>query len=621
MSRKLRTLLKKNRQIEETIFYEPRITDWRKDAITPQELSEALKLLSAKIKANQSTDMSILSMLNEIDFLTGRPLASFEKNALQTVEILFNYLRFNTGFKKRYFSILNDFQIVFTRLALGDLSFLDNHKHPAVVFLERLTNTSYMFDASAGKLVRYFMHAMELLLGKLVAKDDISAKTFNMANNKMKEYLAGFEEKVELNTSKVISQIDKKSRNAQADFYTEQLIKSKIEGEEIAIFLLDFFENQLTSVVHKVIMNYGVQSKECQQLLTDMDAISWSVSCSFSDPTYQTRFDSDVAPALKRIYHYFTQFGLSDEYVDSFFIEIEQLHKDKLEGKRIDLDMMISADIFGDDIYETEPVQSWDEPPKPSSKFSLNQLNEGDYYLLTINQQKLRCRLIMINDLTEGLYFVNTSGELVKTVSFEDSKFLNECLEMYIQEEPIYFRHSIKALEIELQSKLSVLETELEKINTQAAKDEEQKEQLEAKARQAVLERLEEEKRQIDKKRQQLIDDKKREQQAIIEKEKQDAARRFKAKGILRKLGPGSEVAIMLENDIWTDASLMIISKTTDRYIFANSRGAKVFEPTKDELIDCINRNHIKVLQSKPNLNDPLQSLVARRREILSDRQ
>jgi len=618
MSRKLRTLLKQNRLLEEKIFYEPRKTDWRKDLITSQELSEALSYLSNKIIKNQATDMSILKMFNEVDFLTGRPLASFEKNAIQIVEILFNYLRFNTGYEQRYYPILNSLQIIFTRLALSDLSFIDNPKHPAILFMEKLINIGYLFDETSGKLTRYFMNAIELLLEKLVAKSDISAKTFIIVHRKLLEYLSGFDEKVVVSKNKLLAKIDKKSRNAQADYYTDQLIKSKIEGEEIPIFLLDFFENQLSKILHNLIMEYGLQSRQCQQLLTDMDTISWSISCPLTDPTFETRFEADVTPTLKRLYHHFQDMALSNEYVDSFFYEIETLHKDKIDGKRIDLDVMISADIFGDDTYETEPIDSWNS--EPSQNFEISQLKEGSCYYLKIDQYKIRSYLLMINELTEELYFVNLSGELVRTVEFDDKEFLTENLEMYILDDDIHFSHAIKSLELELQSKLDVLEIEFQQFQQQAIADEQEKEKLEEQAREAVLKKLNEEKRQIEQRRLELIAKKKQQQDSIIEKEKREAAKRFKAKGILRKLGPGSEVAIMLTKDRWTEASLMIISKTTDRYIFSDSHGKKVFEPNKEELIESINNDQIKVIQAKTSNHDPLQSLVAERRQKLSER-
>jgi len=618
MSRKLRTLLKQNRRLEEKIFYEPRKTDWRKDLITPQELSDALSYLSNKIVENQSTDMSILKMFNEVDYLTGRPLASFEKNAIQVVEILFNYLRFNTRFERRYYSILNNLQIIFTRLALSDLSFIDNPKHPAILFMEKLVNTGYLFDESSGKLTHYLMHAIELLLEKLVGKTDISAKIFSIAHRRLLEYLSGFDEKVKVNKNKLLSDIDKKSRNAQADYYTNQLIKAKTDGEEIPIFLLDFFENQVSKILHNLIVEHGIQSKQCQQLLTDMDTISWSISCPLADPTFQTRFDADVTSTLKRLYNHFQDMALSNEYVDSFFYEIEALHRDKFDGKRIVLDLMISADIFAEDIYDTDPLDTWNT--EPSQHFEISQLKEGSCYYLKIDQQKIKTHLLMINELSEEIYFVNLSGELVKTVAFSDKDFLNEQLQMFIQDDAIDFSHAIKSLELELQSKLDVLEIEFQKIQKRAIADEQKKEMLEEQARQAVLRRLEEEKQQIERRRLELLTKKQQKQDAIIEKEKREAAKRFKAKGVLRKLGPGSEVAIMLTEDRWTEVSLMIISKTTDRYIFADSHGKKVFEPNKEELIEFINNDYIKVLQAKASNHDPLQSLVAERRQKLSER-
>ena len=64
----------------------------------------------------------------------------------------------------------------------------------------------------------------------------------------------------------------------------------------------------------------------------------------------------------------------------------------------------------------------------------------------------------------------------------------------------------------------------------------------------------------------------------------------------------------------------MIISRTTKRYIFADVNGKKLIEPNKNELIDLIDSQQIKVLKATASRADPLQSLVVKRRAELSQR-
>ncbi|MEP1741598.1 MAG: DUF1631 family protein [Kangiellaceae bacterium] len=618
MSRKLRTLLKQNRRLEEKIFYEPRKYDWRKDLITHKELSGALTRLANKIIGSKESELSVLKMLNEVDAITGRPLAAFEKNALQVVEILFNYLRIHTEFDTRFFHILNSLQLSFTRLALDDLSFLDNAKHPAVTFLEKLLKIGYHFDENAGKLTNYFIHAIELLVDRLASKSEVNSQLFLQAHKRLAEYTQGFEEKSGLSKNKLISEIQKKSRQIEADYYTSHLIKSKTDGDEIPIFLLDFFENQLSSILHQIILNHGTQSKQCQQLLTDMDTIAWSISCPFEDPDYQTRFDADVNPTMKRLYGYFMEADSLNDYVQSFFLELEELHRNKLAGKRVHLDVMISADIFSDDIYNDEELDVWGQ--RPQEKIELKTLTEGGWYYLEIDGTKVRSHLLMINELTEELYFVNSSGELLTTISFDEQEFLTRNLEVFTLKEDIHFDSAIEYLEQDLTGKLSVLQIEYDRFLQQAKIDEKQKEQLEERARLAVLRRLEMEKIQAENERQEKLAQKKKEQDAIIAQEKIDAEKRFKAKGVLRKLGPGSKVALLLDSERWTEASLMLISRTTQRYIFADANGKKVSEPTKNELIDMIDQQTIKIIEVNSKTSDPLQSLVKQRRQTLNQR-
>jgi len=618
MSRKLRSLLKHNRRLEEKIFYEPRSSDWRKDLISPKELSDALTYLATKITANQSKELSVLKMLNDVDFIKGRPLASYEKNALQVVEILFNYLRVNTEYHQKYYHILNSLQLAFTRLALDDLSFLDNQKHVAVTFLEKMVNIGFHFDENAGKLASYFVHAIELLINRLASRDQVSVKTFAVANRRLDEYFQGFEEKVNVNKSKLLSEIEKKSRKIEADFYTSHLIKSKTQGDEIPIFLLDFFENQIQSVLHKIILKHGSKSKQCQQLLTDMDTIAWSVTCAFGDPDYKTRFEADVPATMKRVFVNFEEQKLVNEYVKDFFLEIEELHRKKLDGKRVHLDVMISADIFADEEYDIDPFNEWSTPDKAT--FEIQSLIEGRWYYLQNEGEKVRSQLLMNNQLTEKLYFVNLSGELLVTVGFDQQQYLAESLNAFIEDEEIHFSHSIAALTRELNAKIEVLELEFKAYKQQKFINQKQQQQLEEKAKQAVLQRLEAEKKEIEIRRLAIQQEKRKSHEKIIALEKIEAEKRFKSKGMLRKLGPGSVVAIMLENDRWIEASLMLISRTTQRYIFSDGGGKKITEPTKKELIELINQQRFKIIKTDTSQLDPLQALVVSRRQKLSQR-
>ncbi len=298
MSRQIRTLLKKNRALEEKIFYDSREDDWREQLITTRELSEALSCLSNKIIENQNHELCVLRMLNDIESIKGRPLPAYEKNALQVVEILFNYIREHSNFDSKYYHVLNSLQLAFTRLSLNDLSYLDNPKHIAVRFLEKLITIGHHFDKDAGKISQFFIHAIELLIDRLANRESVSNQTFMMAYQKLEEYFDGFNEKVETNTAKILSEIESQSKAAQADRYTEQLVKGKTQGEEMPIFLIDFFERHLSPVLHAIISEHGVNSKQTQQLLTDMDTLTWSVVCPYGDPDYASRFEADVESAM-----------------------------------------------------------------------------------------------------------------------------------------------------------------------------------------------------------------------------------------------------------------------------------------------------------------------------------
>ena len=182
MAAKLRKLLKRNRALEQELFYDTRDDDWRELLITPQELHQALLQLSNRIHENRNDELSVLRMLNDIEHTATRPLAAFEKNALQVVELLFNYLRAQSKFDPHFIRLLNSLQLAFTKLALNDLSFLDNLKHPAVQFLDSVIKLGHHFDGGSGQVADYFVKAIDLLVNRLADKANIKADYFQIAS-------------------------------------------------------------------------------------------------------------------------------------------------------------------------------------------------------------------------------------------------------------------------------------------------------------------------------------------------------------------------------------------------------------------------------------------------------
>ncbi len=618
MTRQLRTLLKQNRDLEEKIFYQSREDDWRKQLITSQELSSALTYLSTKIADNRSDELSVLNMLNNIDKIKGRPLPTYEKNALQVVEILFNYLREYSKFDSEYYHVLNSLQIAFIRLSLNDLSFLDNSKHIAVIFLEKLIKLGHHFDKNAGKLAQLFIHAIELLIDRLANRSSVTVETFTKANEKLDEYFDSFNEKASQNIAKIFSLVEVESRAAEADLHTDRIIKSKTEGEEIPIFLLDFFEHQLKPILHKTISVHGGQSKQCQQLLTDMDTLNWSITYPLSDESYQHRFEADVSAAMKRIHQQFVANNALNSYVTDFFAEAEDIQNKKLQGQRVSYDVMISADIFADESYE-EDDKAWLEEPNANDYYDISLLKEGNWYCLNIDDKEQQTRLLMINELTKQLIFINLSGEMVRRVEFSDSAFLRKKLVPIMIEDKIAYRHATKALVRELSARLEILKKEYEIFIKQQVKNEAQQQKEEAKARAAVKLKIEEDKQQQALKRQELLRKEALLQEQEILKEEENAKQRFYIKGIYRKLKPGTVIAFKTVDHGWKEASLTLISKTTQRHIFSDSRGNKVIDPTKDELLTYIKDQRIKIINQPASQTNAVQSLVMQRREKLQN--
>lgn len=617
MSKQLRSLLKQNRVLEEKLFYESRGDDWRESIITQRELTAAISLLFNQIQENHQPTLCVLSMLNDIQQIRKRPLDAYEKNALQVVQLIFNYLREHSAFDAEHYRILNSLQIAFTRLSFNDLSFLDNAKHPAILFLNKLLQLDKYFHAEAGEVAKFFTQAIELLVDQIANREKVNNQTFIAANKTLGEYAKSFSDKISNNINAIFNDLEKQSRQAQADFYTKKLINDKTDGEEMPVILIDFLQNEISPILHKIISKHGAKSKQCQQLLTDLDTLSWSIIYPLVDDDYRNRFENDVAASMKRLYLLMEENHAFNQYVKDFFFEIESIQNRKLNGERVQLDVMISADIFADEEYESDSIDEWHYPVKKST-LDVNTLEEGAWYEVEHKNLDIRCQLLAIDELNKQLIFTNLSGNIVLQFDYTSTEEID--VTPLETTDPLQFNHALKATEKELITRLDILNKEYRAFVIQKEKLDQQKKrqkQLEIQAKKAIQRKIENEKR--------LEELKKKEQKKRLEQQRAEEVRlanlsahqRFHVKNTYRNLQPGAQIAYKNDSGQWLKLTLSLFSETTGRYIFSDGSGKNILQPDKKELSELIDSLRLKVVKSA-GASDPLQSLVIARRKKLN---
>ncbi len=610
-SKQIRKRLKQARDLEEKIFYNTRKGDWREEVITTHDLSSVMTYLANQILDNQSNSLCVLSLLNSVELTRARPLAPYDKNALQVVQIIFNYLREHSNYKPGQYHILNSLQIAFTRLSLNDLSFLDNPKHPAVLFLNKIIKLSNYFQPDAGELINIFTGVIKLLVDRIANTERVTSELFASTNKELDNYFESLSEKINHNTRLVFHDLEKESRVIQAQEHTDQLIQSKTSDEEIPVFLLDFIQNEISPILKSTIEKHGLQSKPCQQLLTDVDTLIWSITYPRLDNDYEYRFNADVPDAMKRIYALFEENNCFQEYAKSFFFEVEELHTKKLQGERVEHDMMISANIFADETYEKDEFNSWEKPEQEIEHIELQDLKEGQWYYLVQAEQARKCQLLVIDHTTQQLAFVNRSGELILKVKFIEAKSTLGSLSPIYEEENFDYQDAIQSLEQTLENKVKILKNQHDKFlleKKKIAEKEQLRINLEEARKQEIREQEEKEKRlqQIQQEKMLRLRKERKEEEKRLGK--LNSEQRFGLKRIYDHLIPGVQIAYKNDHDKWQSLTLSLISEITQRYIFVDGLGKKVFEPDKKQLNELVDTLRIKIVKPANRITGSFQS-------------
>lgn len=610
MQQIIKNLLEENRILEEKIFSNPKQVGLEKALITQQELLEALERVSGKVIQNKHKAFSISALLNDCDEIKGRPFSTLHRNSLQLVEILFNYLRENSSFEAKYFHIINNLQLAFIHLSLNDLGFIESSQHEAIIFLEKLISLEHHFSNKPDPLSQSFINAVQHLVEVLAKTNNISKQTFIKAERKLREYCIGFDNKVNTNINNVLIEIKKESKKSKAEFDSKELMKRQTQGDEMPIFLLDFYESHVSKLLYLLVLKYGHESDECQQLLSDIDIITWSVTCPPSDEKYKSTFDTDISQAMKRIYILFDSNQLINEYVNDFFMEVEELHSKKLQGQAVKYDVVISAGIFMED--DEDLTTSWQDGSSTSSVEDF--LEEGQWYNLTKNDEIIYSQLLMKNPYTKQLIFVNISGEVSQQVNSSDTDYLKNNVSVPTPNEYIKFEHTLKVIEQELSSRLNILKTEYDSVKVKQAIDAEQKTLLEAESRKKIKQRLEEDKKQQLFNRELEI---KKDIEAQAEKRHIELLK-SKQEETFKNLVPDAVIAHKKEDGRWYEATLTLISKSTQKFIFSDNKGNNVLEIKKDDVFRMVADQQLKLIKQVDLSFDPLQALVQQRRQVLA---
>jgi hypothetical protein len=534
------------------------------------------------------------------------------KSSLHLTELTFQFLNGITEEQDEIKRLMQLLALSWAQLAVHSPEFLQVKQHPAKLVLSKLLMLGECWDKRSGNLAKKLLEGIKLVLSQLNQKG-ANPRLYEQAANRILSLETAFNQYRNERLKKIVEEKRREEREAKADQFVSDFIKTKTAGEEFPVFLLEFMENYLSNYLKHIFMETGPVGQKWHTAIEDAETLIWSVNAPYS-PEYVEQYQQRVQPALKRLYQGIDELVHGAQGLQDFFYELEESHIKKLNGERVDHYTLITSPLL-EEFESSEPT-----PLAVDYREQLDQmLVDDDWYYLIQKGKRFRCQLVPREYTGKWLVFVNLSGALIADFDTTSPGFHPSHLPLVNIETHNYWEELTEHLQHTLARRVQILQQQIIRVEQAQAADRARKQAAEEEARRIIRQKIEEElRKQQEKKR--LLE--RQRAQAIAKAREEEARyeqRRIQAKKLVDELMTGAIVRYLPEGQPPQQLVLSIISTTTSKYIFTDPKGQRVLDPKENQLIDLFASERMELLQQGKEFEDTLKTLVAGQREALKD--
>ena len=347
------------------------------------------------------------------DKLTSRNVRQdgLEALALSMVDSFFVYIFEEVNVHQSVCLPLLPMKFVLAKQVLSDKHILIQPAHALFELIEMMVQVARYIDEHSGRRGIMLLRAISDIGAKLASKRNVGIGDFEKALVIFSDYLGKFRVESKKLEDAVIKDQTKEVMEQDAELKVGAAISEYTEGEEIPTIVVEFLQNIWSKYLKVTLLRHGLESSHWQVALDDIKRLVWSITGS-GEKDYRSRFVSMMPETMKRIYDCLESIHCDKDQVSEFFQSIESMHETLLAGKRLTIDTIIVADIFGDSLDDGRNLIAMNE--HDGTFFS--QFREGDWVLLQVKSKYVLCKILREFKVPDKTLFVNVSGELIDAI-------------------------------------------------------------------------------------------------------------------------------------------------------------------------------------------------------------
>lgn len=333
---------------------------------------------------------------------------------LQLIDDFFDYLFEKANLHSSVAEHIYPVKIIFMRLFIKNKHFFKKPYSLALQMLEMFLLIANYIDNKSGTRGRMLLTSMRDISSKLAVKDVLELIDLDKGMIAYNDFLMKFREESATIEETARQKALQETREAGVKETVEHEIAKYTDGEEIPSFVLEFLQNIWSKYLGITFLQKGEESKEWIQGIDDIKTLIWSVTGPF-DKAFKESFLEVVPPTMKRIFNCLESTHYQSDDVNTFFFQIEEVHRDILDGKRIVADTVIVASIF-------DEGQSLDSGVLEEN-VEQDLYKAGEWVKLKIDDNRVICKILCKYQRPDKTLFVNVSGEVVaelKTTEFAE---------------------------------------------------------------------------------------------------------------------------------------------------------------------------------------------------------
>ncbi len=337
---------------------------------TTQYLSEdviaALSQLQPRGRQGLPLDDSLLDALKHLpDMLPGSAIGTQERNAIELIEMIFDFIYEDKELSDHLKSTVARLQIPMLKVAILDKNFFSDKQHPSRELLNEFTQASIVDDSAKVE------EKIEALVNRIVNEFSDDLSLFSNVLEDFREFMRK-EQQAYLETQrKQLEEAERQEQRARDIKAVDDAITSCMPAQSMPDLLQNFMDEVWRELMINTYLEEGPESPAWHIHLQLTEDLLWSITPKVSAEE-RSYLASMIPHLVKMLGESLAQTGWDKNKIGALFDELGDCHIGALRGEGATTETAIAAAVS----QQLEPVE---EITDPLHQHLLRELEDVEY--------------------------------------------------------------------------------------------------------------------------------------------------------------------------------------------------------------------------------------------------